>query len=273
MKAAKRLTLLLLILAVTLTASACSLTPSGGNGGGNSNEVYDISNEHFTLISTSLENYNDGAAVRVAFTTDISIFSHTASITLYDEGGTALLEKEISEQFYYNAYDTISHYIELDSPDAFSYAEVSACGKSNDNPAALSAKKPPRVTFYIENEIWARAAAKEKEQILSPDIPTRDNFYFLGWYADKSLTEPFDFSAAYTSDTAAYAKFAPRADELTNKITTEIIPSIVTIRTTYYKYQGFQQISQGATSSGFVISHNDTLFVMTNCHSVVLVLL
>ena len=40
-----------------------------------------------------------------------------------------------------------------------------------------------------------------------PDDPSKSGYVFDGWYADSTLTEPFDFSAPMTADATAYAKW------------------------------------------------------------------
>lgn len=41
----------------------------------------------------------------------------------------------------------------------------------------------------------------------APANPTRDGYVFAGWYVDKELTTPFDFSTPVVADATAYAKW------------------------------------------------------------------
>lgn len=47
-----------------------------------------------------------------------------------------------------------------------------------------------------------------KDQYVSvPGIPVHDELFFAGWYADKKLTQEYDFSTPVTSDITLYAKW------------------------------------------------------------------
>lgn len=266
MRTLKKILLSFLIIISIISASSCSLI-SPDNSSIDGGESYDIGSEHFALISTTKELVASGSAIRVAFSTDISIYSHTAKIKLVDSSDAVIKEQEISESVSYAAGDTISHYIEIDDAIEYKAVKLTVSAKSYDNPEKISLKVPPRVTFYVGSDAWATAYS-QGAPILCPDMPTEDGQSFCGWYLDTAFTSAFDFSAVYTKDTPVYAKMSSSADSLTNTITTTLMPSIVTIRTTLTKYSGFQKVTTNATSSGFVIKSGADTIIMTNCHSV-----
>ena len=53
--------------------------------------------------------------------------------------------------------------------------------------------------------------------IKEPTAPTKDGFYFAGWYADKELKEKYDFSAKVTKSITLYAAWAEK-DNSDNRI-------------------------------------------------------
>lgn len=51
------------------------------------------------------------------------------------------------------------------------------------------------------------------QKATKPQDPTKDGYYFLGWYKDSSFTTPFDFDAEIiTADTTLYAKFDTKSE-------------------------------------------------------------
>lgn len=266
MKGIKSILTVTLTLVLIISLFSCAIEPSTEE---DNDKLYEVGTSHFTLLDPTYEPIHD--AIRIAFSTDISIESHTVTITLRDKDNGAIKEQTISESFSYKRGDTISHYIKCERKEAIATAEISVKAKTHENPKNYDQKVLPRVTFYVNDSIWATALSKSGEAIFTPDMPSDDSSIFAGWYLDKDFKTPFDFSATYTSDTPVYARFIFSDNNIINKVTTEIIPSIVTIRTTYYKYQGFQRVSQNATSSGFVVNYGGKALVMTNCHSVELI--
>ena len=47
------------------------------------------------------------------------------------------------------------------------------------------------------------------DSVAEPEAPEKKSFTFAGWYADKSLETPFDFSSEIVGDTTIYAKWIP----------------------------------------------------------------
>lgn len=54
-------------------------------------------------------------------------------------------------------------------------------------------------------------------QATKPADPTREGFTFAGWYTDKELTQPYDFSQPVRDDLTLYAKWDAVADEGENQ--------------------------------------------------------
>ncbi len=261
MKIVKRTLFTLIIILFILAFASCSI----GQGDGDKT-LYDIDTSHFTLLDPTYEPMHD--AIRIAFETDISIVSHTVTITLRDESGEQIKKEAVSESFIYKRGDTISHYVNVANKEEVGTVEISVRAKSYDNPMDYDKEDLPRVTFYANGIVWASALSRGGEAILSPDMPSNESSIFAGWYLDKDFKAPFDFSAEYTRDTSVYARFISSKDNIINELTTKVIPSIVTIRTTQYRYQGLNRVSQSSTSSGFIVNYGGNTLIMTNCHSV-----
>lgn len=262
MKTVKRTLFTLFIIVFILSLVSCSIV-----GQGNSDDtLYDVDTSHFTLLDPTYEPMHD--AIRIAFETDISIVSHTVTITLRDVAGEQIKSETVSEELAYKRGDTISHYVNAADKELVATAEIRVNAKSYDNPENYDTKSLPRVTFYANGTVWASALSRGGEPILSPDMPSNESSIFAGWYLDQDYKTPFDFSGNYASDVSVYARFISSKDNIINEVTTRIMPSVVTIRATQYKYQGFSKVSQSSTSSGFIVNYEGNTLVMTNCHSV-----
>ena len=49
--------------------------------------------------------------------------------------------------------------------------------------------------------------------VQEPTAPTKEGFHFEGWYADSTLTTPFEFTTKITADTTIYAKWSEVEEE------------------------------------------------------------
>lgn len=52
---------------------------------------------------------------------------------------------------------------------------------------------------------YDRVSVRRGDPYPEPETPLREGYRFEGWFADRALTEPFDFSRSCTEDTALYA--------------------------------------------------------------------
>ena len=67
-------------------------------------------------------------------------------------------------------------------------------------------KKTYNVSFDSNGGSAATQIVKYRNKATSPTI-TKKNFKFLGWYADKNLTQRYDFNTQITGNTTLYAKW------------------------------------------------------------------
>ena len=61
----------------------------------------------------------------------------------------------------------------------------------------------------INSQFIDGKASGEDQKAQEPGEPYKEGFTFAGWYADTSLTTPFDFSMPITAPTTVYAKWTP----------------------------------------------------------------
>ncbi len=62
------------------------------------------------------------------------------------------------------------------------------------------------VTIYV-NEAESTVLVADGTRLTTPTAPVKEDFIFLGWYTDQTLTTKFVFSTVITSDTSIYAGF------------------------------------------------------------------
>lgn len=69
-------------------------------------------------------------------------------------------------------------------------------------------KKEINVKYVIGEEIYKEEKIEEKNKTKKPDPdPVKEGYVFKGWYADKELTEEYDFDKELIEDTIIYGKF------------------------------------------------------------------
>lgn len=97
-----------------------------------------------------------------------------------------------------------------------------------------------------------------------PKTPTADGRIFAGWYTDSDYAEEYDFSSPVYADFSLYARFVLDGAALTNQITLQVMPALVTVENVYRISLGKELVAQG---SGFLYKiENGRAFVLTNCH-------
>ena len=90
----------------------------------------------------------------------------------------------------------------------------------------------------------------ENLKVTKPDNPTKEKFTFAGWYADKELTQEYDFGKAVTSNLTLFAKWLDGAENPAAKITL-----VLTVGSVAYTVNGNNQTAPIAP----VIKNNRTL--------------
>ena len=83
--------------------------------------------------------------------------------------------------------------------------------------ASLRAKAPYTVTLQDAGQdaaghllygpgLFARFQVRMDEAVPMPETPSREGYWFGGWYEDAQLSAPFDFSRPRSGDTVIYAR-------------------------------------------------------------------
>lgn len=124
------------------------------------------------------------------------------------------------------------------------------------------------ITFKVGDTTYLTDTVNFGSTVKTPTPPTKYNYLFLAWCTDSALTNEYDFSSAVVEPLTLYAKFTIDAVKITNKITTEIMSSVVKIYNEswngFYNYKTSSTISQG---SGVIFKQEGNYFyVLTNCH-------
>ena len=133
----------------------------------------------------------------------------------------------------------------------------------------ISAANSCEVTFKINSQTYLTNEVNLGDTVKTPTPPTKNNYLFLAWCTDQALTNEYDFSQAVTKNLTLYAKFTVDAANLTNRITTETMCSVVKIYNQSYNANFFGQTTNYTTSqgSGVIFYEDDNYFyVLTNCH-------
>ncbi|MBR5817239.1 MAG: trypsin-like peptidase domain-containing protein [Clostridia bacterium] len=264
----KKVKILCLILTLSLSFSLLGCLPRL-----DTNPIYEsVGNEHFSLYSYSEVNGNGGKCVRATILTDISLFYYEITLTLLDKNGGELLTHTEGRDEIVDSGATLSVIFPLCEVAFSAVSDISfTCyGKTRDVSGEYLLDKRPRVTFMCDNLRWARQSAKAGEPIPCPDTPTISGKIFEGWYADKELSEPFDFARGVKEDIVVYAKLSSDTGETVNRITKEIMTSVVTVRATYTEDKIWNPDILQSTSSGVIIRKGGISYILTNNHGVTL---
>lgn len=126
------------------------------------------------------------------------------------------------------------------------------------------------VSFYVKDELYSSKSVTGSEIVPLPESPKAQGYLFTGWYLDKACTIPFNQATPITQDTRVFASLTIDGVSITNKITTDVIKSIVTVNNeSYNSVWGTAtkiHISQG---SGVIIDiANGYAYALTSCHVV-----
>lgn len=119
------------------------------------------------------------------------------------------------------------------------------------------------VTFRIGNK-QEQVSVASGGVVSPPKSPKMENRIFSGWYTDAACKEAYDFSTPVFRDKTLYAGFVLDGAALTNAITLDVMPALVTVKNVYRTSLSEEISSQG---SGYIYKiENGTAYVITNCH-------
>ena len=242
-------------------------------GGNLPEQTTSVGSGHFSVLSVSEVMMGGSTAARVSVLSDISLISYSVTVSLLDKDGTEILSHNDYGSETVSAGATFSVYIPLGevSYETIKSAEVTGYGETHDISGEYLLKPLPRVTFMCGSTPWAKQSAEANEPIPCPDTPVISGKIFEGWYADEEFKVTFDFAKGITQDTVAYAKITDDVGETVNRITKELMKSIVTVRAIYTEDKYFAPSTMTSTSSGVIIRTGTVSYILTNCHSTTLI--
>ena len=137
--------------------------------------------------------------------------------------------------------------------------------------AEKDSKETYRISFFDEKGNFYKAFdVAEGESIPYPGDLVKKDYIFAGWYTAPQYGSKFDFSQKATQNLALYANFQIDAASITNKISRDIMKSIVKIQCRSYNmfWDLFETESTGwSQGSGFCFeANNGCYYILTNCH-------
>lgn len=106
---------------------------------------------------------------------------------------------------------------------------------------------------------------KGTDSFTKPSTPTKAGFIFDCWCSDEELTTEYDFSCDITKETFIYARYIIDYAYLTNKITTEIMSSNVTVINSKY-YSNSISTGSGVIYKKETYGSINKYYILTNNH-------
>lgn len=92
------------------------------------------------------------------------------------------------------------------------YASWKADEKVDPTPTPTPTPETYTVTFHLGNgEVDVEVSVEEGKKVERPADPKRDDYTFLGWYTDDSLSIEFDFESAINANVKVYASWKKNA--------------------------------------------------------------
>ena len=260
-----KLLAIVLVLAITFSLFGCipgTIMP----------ETKVIDTSYFSVYSLSEVSHNGERSARVSILSDISIVCYWLTVSLIGKDGGVILTHDDAKNEIVEAGATFSVYIPLgEIPfDNIVKAELDGTATTEDVSGKYLSESAPRVTFMCENIKWAKQSAKAGQPVPCPDTPTLPEKTFEGWYKDKELCEPFDFASGIREDVIAYAKLTDDVGKIVNRITKELVPSLVTVRATYTEDKLWNPSTAESISSGVIIRRGPVSYILTNRHGTAL---
>ena len=274
-----RIALLIFAFALALAVlclSSCMLIDVPGSSDGETE--YNVSSGCFELVDFELESatqlnvqtgkITDIYQIKITSKCEYPLTEYFLNVAIYSSKGI-LTRETINETKEISANKEFYSRIEISEEDyeAIKSISVMYSGKSPKKPSKIlyteHKKSLCAVNFYYNDTVVAYANVNAGETVEAFDAPKIENHIFLGWYANSSKTEEFDFSKPITEDTDVYASYMLDAAKITNLITTEKIKGLVTVYNRSYN-TGASITSQG---SGVIFSiSGGYAYALTNCH-------
>ena len=213
----------LLLATVLILISGCDIfTQFNGN----------LDSDFFDTIKNETEANEDGSGT-VKFTSvcALSLTEYSYTFTVYDENKEVLHEvtsEPITKSISANTEFITEISVPKEIVEKYKYHSFTLTGFSEESPRTL-AEQTHKVTYMCMGEEY------KTEDVLFGDTITvtwgkeHENLTFTSWYTDPDLTLKADFNGKIYRDKTLYAGYCFNAEKVTNKLTTELMPGLITV--------------------------------------------
>ncbi len=157
------------------------------------------------------------------------------------------------------------------------FISLAGCAGGVENYVLGGGKAEYTVTFVVDKNTYKTVKVSAGEMVEKPKDPKKNNYLFMRWCSDSSMSKEYDFTDKVYKNTTLYAYFNIDGAKITNEITTNYIHSVFTVKAisskTVYERWDILKIapktySAGGQGSGvcFYKNNNGSYFILTNCH-------
>ena len=141
-----------------------------------------------------------------------------ANITALNDGNSYQISSNFTFGNTYNISALLdNNYALTGSPVAVTYKRTSTGGgNSGGGGGGSTVSTPSKYTVTFESNGGSNTEAQkvtEKTCAKEPAVPEKEGYIFDGWYADKELTNKFDFASKITKNITLYAKWTENKDD------------------------------------------------------------
>lgn len=241
---------------------------------------YVVSNSYFTAATyepktcTGVNSQGETTywyVITCTSSCEVSLYEYSAVVKLYSSSNTLLKTQTVSEVDNFNAYLKFSFDVSVSREEQLNTAciNVTFSGRSYEKPGEAEQSQNHFVTFVYNNgTASSKATVEDGKTVAMPNDPQKTNYIFGGWYIQGSFVDKYDFSKPITKNITLYAKFELDTETLTNKISTDVMNSVVKVyNKSYNTFLGFETTSYTVQGSGFCFHiQNGYYYILTNCH-------
>ena len=137
-----------------------------------------------------------------------------------------------------------------------------------NTPPPITETKTRKVTFVIDGKSQTKTFGAD-EEIIYPELPTKENYIFDGWYYDGEGTKPATLGSSLSSEITLYAIWRYDYEAAINSIFDTYIKAAVSVRVDHKKTAGFGFVtaSQKVSGSGVIFDEDSNYYyALTNEH-------
>lgn len=141
-----------------------------------------------------------------------------AAVTALNDGNSYQISSNFTFGNTYNISALLdNNYALTGSPVSVTYKRTSTGGEnSGGGGGGSTVSTPSKYTVTFESNGGSNTEAQkvtEKTCAKEPAAPEKEGYKFDGWYADKELTNKFDFASKITKNITLYAKWTENKDD------------------------------------------------------------